>query len=210
MAEQQAVPDQVSTPEAQAVEGAEAQAEATQSQGEKATPKMFEESYVKKLRDEAAKARAELKKIAEAQEAERHKSLAEQGKFKELFETEKAQREALAAQVAAQDEIVKATVEHELSQVPDPYRVLIPPGSPKDQLTWVRNAKAVGFFNPPAAAPAPKPNTAATAPPPAGGPPAKPEPLTPAELQELGYPYTKPERKRELRAKREAWERSLT
>lgn len=123
-------------------------------------------------REKLRKAEADLAERAKQDEERQKSALAEQGKFKELYEGEKKRAEDLAGRVSSYEATFKAQADAELATVPEQYRDLIPAGTQAQQLEWVRNAKAKGLFGPAPAPPsAPKPPTI---PPTAPAPPAAP------------------------------------
>lgn len=119
-------------------------------------PKSFDADYVKKLRAEAAEQRTALKQLKaqlaalEGANNERETAaLAEQGKFKDLFEKEKAEREKLAAALeatqaqalrtkvglaaglpAALIERLQGNTEEELNADAEALKAILPPPSP--------------------------------------------------------------------------------
>lgn len=94
-----------------------------------AQPKMYDEEYVKQLREEAAKHRVKLREYEEQQEAERKRLAEEQGKFKDLYteaETKvkayEAELEQLRAFKSSHDERIEAERKALLAQLPEDLR----------------------------------------------------------------------------------------
>jgi hypothetical protein len=124
--------------QAQVAEQAASQAEAAKteattaatSQAETATEKMYPESEVKKLRQEAAGYRTKLKEIEDANKTEAEK-LAERAKRADELEPENA---ALRASVSALVDDLK-------KDLPAQILNLLPEGTPATQLDWLRKAK---------------------------------------------------------------------
>ncbi|MDD5391083.1 MAG: hypothetical protein PHD37_17230 [Gallionellaceae bacterium] len=68
--------------------------------------------------------------------------LKEQGKFRELYETDHAALDAAMKRLEAQDAAFKAMLEDEMKDLPETFdKTLIPAGAPYDQLVWLRKAK---------------------------------------------------------------------
>jgi len=81
--------------------------------------KVFDEAYVKQLREEAAKYRVELKKLKEQQEELTRKQLEEQQKYKELYEKTMKELEQLKPKAEAFEEFKQKQKEELLSKLPD-------------------------------------------------------------------------------------------
>lgn len=80
-----------------------------------------------------------------AEEKERQKQLAEQGKYKELYEQANAKAE-LASKYEA---VLSKFLETEIAAVPENLRALMPEGDPIAKLDWITKAKASGAFKAP-------------------------------------------------------------
>lgn len=101
-----------------------------------------------KLKDTLRVVEQQGKQLAELQATIKTKedtALAEQGKFKDLYEKEKADKAAALAQVdgvKVYQEKVKALAEAEKTAMPDHLKDLIPDGDALMQLDWIAKAKA--------------------------------------------------------------------
>jgi hypothetical protein len=142
---------------------------------------------LEKARKDAAAYRERLRKFEIEAEEKQKAALAEQGKFKELYEAEKAQREAVAKERDAYVSEFQSVAEAEIATVPEQFRDLIPAGTEAQKLKWVREAKAKGLFAAPAPSVPPRPPaTPPTAPPPAGGSGGK-RTFTTREIEEMSF-----------------------
>ncbi len=106
-------------------------------------------SEAEQLRAELTKLHADLdnfKRIEEDRKGKEKKRqeelLKEQGKFKELYETDHAALDAALKRLEAQDAAFKAMLDEEMKDLPETFdKSLIPAGAPYDQLSWLRKAK---------------------------------------------------------------------
>jgi hypothetical protein len=89
---------------------------------------------------------ANFKRVEEERKTKEKKHqeelLKEQGKFKDLYDTEHGELEAARARLTKQDEAFKAMLDEELKALPTDFnKELIPAGDPHTQLLWLRKAK---------------------------------------------------------------------
>lgn len=136
---------------------------------EEAAAKQAEVDKAKKAEEDAAKAKAaqgaegtvpkadfdklqadllNFKRIEEERKAKEKKRqeelLAEQGKFKELYETAQKETNGMKERLEKQDAIFKGMLEEEMKTLPEDFdKTIIPPGAPYDQLVWLRKAKTM-------------------------------------------------------------------
>jgi hypothetical protein len=136
---------------------------------EEAAAKQVEADKAKKAEEDAAKAKAaqgdeakgtvpkaeydklqadlaNFKRIEEERKGKEKKRqeelLAEQGKFKELYETAQRENVAMKTRLEAQDAVFKTMLGDELKDLPEDFdKTLIPAGESYDQLVWVRKAR---------------------------------------------------------------------
>jgi hypothetical protein len=167
---------------------------------------------VSKANREAEGLRKRLHAIEAEKKAKEDAALAEQGKWKELFEKNAKETEELRKVKDELQSSFKETLEAELASIPEEHRDLIPDAlSDKQKLEMVRKLRAKGLLEKPSAngTPAPKPKTTPNAPrtnpTDAGNAPT----ISHEEIQEMEMPWTKPERKRELQTKLTAYQEHL-
>lgn len=91
---------------------------------------------------------ANFKRIEEERKAKEKKRqeelLAEQGKFKELYDTAQKEANGMRERLEKQDAIFKGMLEEEMKGLPDDFdKTIIPDGEPHDQLSWLRKAKTM-------------------------------------------------------------------
>ncbi len=91
---------------------------------------------------------ANFKRIEEERKAKEKKRqeelLAEQGKFRELYETAQKENAGMKARLEKQDAIFKGMLEEEMKGLPEDFdKTIIPSGDPHDQLVWLRKAKTM-------------------------------------------------------------------
>jgi len=109
--------------------------------------KVFGEDYVKELRSEAAEWRKkvrdmekQLQTVTSEQEQAKQKELAEQGKYKELFDEatkQVADLEPLKGKVERYEGALVKLLEAQRQTVPEGIRALLDKLDPVDQLEWL-------------------------------------------------------------------------
>ena len=128
--------------------GAE-QTPAAKVETQAATPKVYDEAYVKSLRDEAKGYREKLESEAAAKAAAEKSKLEAEGNWKALAETERKRADEIAGKATERDVFAKELDELkalELAGLPDDIRAYVADLSPAKAIALARklNAKNAG------------------------------------------------------------------
>jgi len=137
--EEEAAAKQVEAVKAKQAEEDAAKAKATQGDGGTVPKAEFDKLQADLLN---------FKRIEEERKGKEKKRqeelLAEQGKFKELYDTAQREVETMKGRLEKQDAAFKAMLEDEMKGLPEEFdKTLIPAGESYDQLVWVRKAKPI-------------------------------------------------------------------
>ena len=146
-------PAQAATPEPQTGDGQQREPEQSQTgQTTTWTPEAAA-AEIKALRAEAAKYRKERETAVKAVEETQRATLAEQGKYKELYEAAQsriAALEPMEARVTALTEATQAANERRIAAIPETMRTLVPEYDDPFKLAAWLDANAATFAKSPA------------------------------------------------------------
>ena len=102
------------------------------------------------LLKETMSRKEKLEALEKEKNKEKENALAEQGKYKELYDSVMPKIQRFDALVPRLEKIY----ETEIQDIPEDKRDLIPQGNVEEKLEWVRNAKSKGIFGAQKQAPA--------------------------------------------------------
>ena len=107
----------------------------------KETPRDPKEEQIGNLNAALRSERSQLKDLRKEIDTLKNSQLEEQGKFKELYETQKTEFEALKSQVGEYDSYFSAAVEEAKGNASQQVIDLLPSNlKPRDQLSWLSKA----------------------------------------------------------------------
>jgi len=110
------------------------------------------EEQINNLNTALRSERAQLKEVRKELDALKNSHLEEQGKFKELYETNKTELESAKSKLSGYESHFSAAIEAAKKEAPAEVLELLPSNlSSSDQLTWL--SKATAAFKPTAVAP---------------------------------------------------------
>lgn len=143
-------PAPAATPEAQAADGIQTELEQPNSEHAPLSPEQLR-AELESARKEAAKYRTELRQTQRAKTEAETAAMAEQGKYKELYQSVKAKADAADALQERLDAITaqaQAANERRIAAIPDTMRSLVPEyDDPLKLAAWL-DANAAVFSRP--------------------------------------------------------------
>ena len=125
--------------ELQGTDPAQAEKVFTQADVDRIINKRFAE--VKSGSEEAAELRAELERLKQQENDRIQKQLEEQGEYKKIAETMKAQlaeAQQRAAKAEEYEQDMKAYVEETTAKIPDDLKSFVPDGTVRQQFVWLK------------------------------------------------------------------------
>jgi len=143
-------PAPAATPEAQAADGIQTELEQPNSEHAPLSPEQLR-AELESARKEAAKYRTELRQTQRAKTEAETAAMAEQGKFKELYQSAKAKADAADALQERLDALMtqaQAANERRINAIPEQMRTLVPEyDDPLKLAAWL-DANAAVFSRP--------------------------------------------------------------
>ena len=144
------IPAQAATPEAQAADGQQMELEQPNSEHAPLSPEQLR-AELEAARKEAASYRTKLRQTEKAKTDAETAAMAEQGKYKELYEAVRAkadERDALQERLDAITAQAQAANERRIAAIPDTMRSLVPEyDDPLKLAAWL-DANAAVFSRP--------------------------------------------------------------